>query len=354
MNVTCPSCMAVFRVDPAKIPAAGVRARCSECGGLIGVDAAAGDDFLDAPLPDPASGGDAAALRSPSAEGTGTVPSPGLPGVQTRGEVGGGGTPGNGGGLPAEAAPLSRRASAAAEGAEATPGGLQHDQPAAVTDQGPDSALGDRPARAAGDSAFRLRVDDAEGTGTVHGSLGAGHGMKPTPAESHAAPPPRLPTPPRGVLARPSVVPRASDTLDRPRSGPTTVVATPSTGPSITPADAGGVPEHARGERAAADWPAANAAAASAPRRAINPFLSSDPHQRARRLARALVSDMIAYHPQKRDEGLRAGTLPQLFREEIKKSYEQYVEQVGREFARDTNHFREALNEILAGGSPTF
>ncbi|MGQ0648157.1 MAG: hypothetical protein ACT4P7_11355 [Gemmatimonadaceae bacterium] len=63
---------------------------------------------------------------------------------------------------------------------------------------------------------------------------------------------------------------------------------------------------------------------------------------------------MIAYHPQKREEGARQGTLKQLFREEIKKSYEEYLEQVGREFAEATSHFQDALNEILAGGKRLF
>lgn len=86
----------------------------------------------------------------------------------------------------------------------------------------------------------------------------------------------------------------------------------------------------------------------------INPFLANDPNQKAKRLARALVSDMVAYHPQKRDEGLRAGTLKQLFREEIKKSYEEYVEQIGKEFAESTSHFQDALNDVLAGGKKVF
>ena len=90
------------------------------------------------------------------------------------------------------------------------------------------------------------------------------------------------------------------------------------------------------------------------PRRPGNPFLSNDPNQKARRLARALVSDMVAYHPQKREEGARTGTLKQLFRDEIKKSYEEYVEQVGREFAESTAHFQDALNEVLAGGKRIF
>ena len=89
-------------------------------------------------------------------------------------------------------------------------------------------------------------------------------------------------------------------------------------------------------------------------RRPINPFLSSDPGLKAKRLARALVSDMIAYLPQKREEGLKNGTLKQLFREEIKKSYEEYVEQIGKELAEGTSHFQDALNEILADGKKMF
>jgi hypothetical protein len=86
----------------------------------------------------------------------------------------------------------------------------------------------------------------------------------------------------------------------------------------------------------------------------INPFLANDPNAKAKRLARALVSDIVVYFPQKREEGMRDGTLKQLFREEIKKSYEEYVEQVGREFADGTTHFQDALNDVLAGGKKLF
>jgi hypothetical protein len=89
-------------------------------------------------------------------------------------------------------------------------------------------------------------------------------------------------------------------------------------------------------------------------RSAINPYLASDPNLKARRLARVLVSDMVVYNPDKREEGLRTGSLKQLFREEIKKSYEEYVDQVGKDFAESTQHFQEALNEILAGGKRIF
>lgn len=100
--------------------------------------------------------------------------------------------------------------------------------------------------------------------------------------------------------------------------------------------------------------PTASAPTPSAARAPINPFLRADPSQRARRLARALVSDLVAYHPQKREEGLRDGTLRQLFREDIKKSYEEYMEQVGREIAESAPHFQDALNDVLAGGRRLF
>jgi hypothetical protein len=107
-----------------------------------------------------------------------------------------------------------------------------------------------------------------------------------------------------------------------------------------------------------ASAPAANAAAGGSPstptRAPINPFLANDPNAKARRLARALVSDLVTYFPQRRDEGLRDGTLRELFRDEIKKSQEEYVEQVGRDFAESTTHFQDALNDILAGGQRIF
>ena len=63
---------------------------------------------------------------------------------------------------------------------------------------------------------------------------------------------------------------------------------------------------------------------------------------------------MVAYNPGKREDGHRNGTLKQLFRDEIKKSYEEYVEQVGRDFAESTTHFQDALNDVLAGGKRIF
>ena len=72
------------------------------------------------------------------------------------------------------------------------------------------------------------------------------------------------------------------------------------------------------------------------PLRPVNPFMVQDPKQKARRLARALISDMLVYHPEKRQQGIRDGTLPQLFKDEIEKSWQEYVEQVGADMAQST------------------
>jgi hypothetical protein len=141
-----------------------------------------------------------------------------------------------------------------------------------------------------------------------------------------------------------------------PRSGQQGGPALPATAPAAAPS-AAAAPTAPPANGAIAPSPPAGAAAGVAPgadRRPINPFLANDPNQKARRLARALVSDMVTYLPQKREEGLRNGTLKALFREEIKKSYEEYVEQIGREFAETTSHFQDALNDILAGGKKVF
>jgi len=131
----------------------------------------------------------------------------------------------------------------------------------------------------------------------------------------------------------------ATPASPRPAAPPPSVPPSAPTGPRIIGGGAG----------------SAGAGTPVTPSRApINPFLANDPNAKARRLARALVSDLVTYFPQRREEGLRDGTLRELFREEIKKSQEEYVEQVGRDFAESTTHFQDALNEILAGGQRIF
>ncbi|MDQ3697678.1 MAG: hypothetical protein M3373_06595, partial [Gemmatimonadota bacterium] len=129
------------------------------------------------------------------------------------------------------------------------------------------------------------------------------------------------------------------------RGVPTQAAPTPS---AATPGTRDVTPAASRTQSTAAP------ATGGLPRRPINPFLNNDPNVKARRLARALVSDIVAYFPDKQRDGLENGSLKVLFREEIKKSYEEYVEQVGKEFAEGTSHFRDALNEILAAGTKVF
>ena len=63
---------------------------------------------------------------------------------------------------------------------------------------------------------------------------------------------------------------------------------------------------------------------------------------------------MIVYQPKKRQDAIQSGTLKDDFEEEIKKSWHEYVGQVGKEMAKSTPYWREALNEILAGGRDIF
>jgi hypothetical protein len=105
---------------------------------------------------------------------------------------------------------------------------------------------------------------------------------------------------------------------------------------------------------AAAPAPAPAAPRAAAAGGAARVFGQADPDARARRLARALISDVAAYHPERQEVGLREGRLKELFQDELKKSWQEYVDQVGLELAKSTPYFRDALNEILAKGKRVF
>jgi predicted Zn finger-like uncharacterized protein len=169
-------------------------------------------------------------------------------------------------------------------------------------------------------------------------------------AEADAAAPAAAPSTPE-IAYTPQPAPAAVPTpapapvaTPAPAAAPTPVEAPrPAPAPAAAPAPA---------PRPAAPTPAP-APAASAPR-APSPFGANDPAAKARRLARALVSDIVTYFPDRRDKALAEGTLKREFMEEIKKSWEEYVAQVGAETARTTPFFREALNDILAKGQQVF
>ena len=71
-------------------------------------------------------------------------------------------------------------------------------------------------------------------------------------------------------------------------------------------------------------------------------------------LARALVSDIKVYNRELYDTAKAEGNLLEALGAEIKKSWELYKEKVTPEVANSTDHFRDALNEILADGEKVF
>src|SRR5512141_296234 len=273
MNVSCPQCSTVYRVDPAKVPEGGVRARCSTCGGVIPVGIAASSSARRTPA-DAMS--DAFAQKRPT-------PGPFVP--------------------PARRPTPAQPSSPASAPMRHTPPTPQRATPAPSPRVTP---------------AATPRVTPITPQRAVAPVPSATLPPRPTPPAQMSVPPISVPpvTPPSAASTSPStpVIPISS--------------AAPAT--STPPAQTG------------------------AGRRPINPFLARDPSLRAKRLARALVSDMVAYYPAKHAEGLEKGTLKELFRDEIKKSYEEYVAQVGSDFARSTTHFQESLNEVLGAGRKIF
>ena len=153
------------------------------------------------------------------------------------------------------------------------------------------------------------------------------------------------------VAPRPAVQPATSVPSQSPSPRPSGNVGTGVSGSSPTSRPSAPVPSVSNPPAATAPQVAPSGPATRTP---INPFLANDPHAKAKRLARALISDLVTYFPQKRQDGLRDGTLKQLFKEEIQKSYEEYVAQVGKEFSESTPHFQDALNDLLAGGQKVF
>lgn len=98
--------------------------------------------------------------------------------------------------------------------------------------------------------------------------------------------------------------------------------------------------------------PAAKPAAKTA-RRTASRGVARD-SDRAKRLARVLVSDILCYNQNRRDRALVEGNLMEALSDEIKKSWELYKDKVGADVANSTDFFKEALNEILADGQKVF
>ncbi|MCK5650683.1 MAG: hypothetical protein KAJ42_04865, partial [Gemmatimonadetes bacterium] len=99
----------------------------------------------------------------------------------------------------------------------------------------------------------------------------------------------------------------------------------------------------------AAEEPEPEAADAGRPN-----FSRRDPKDRAARLARVLVSDIVLYNSARHEKSVEAGTIREDFQDEVDKSWSEWVEQVGSDIAESTDFWREALNQILAKGEELF
>ena len=67
----------------------------------------------------------------------------------------------------------------------------------------------------------------------------------------------------------------------------------------------------------------------------------------ARRIARAVVSDIALYNAKKVEEGISNDTLFDLLKMEIEEGKEYYRGRVDPELARSANYFNEALVDVL-------
>lgn len=97
---------------------------------------------------------------------------------------------------------------------------------------------------------------------------------------------------------------------------------------------------------------------ATAPKPAPSPgpiqFGKRTPEDKARSLARSLVFDLITYNPDKHTEALAAGTLVEVFSDEIGKSWKEYQAQIDPDVMAQGTFFDDALNELLANGESVF
>jgi hypothetical protein len=78
--------------------------------------------------------------------------------------------------------------------------------------------------------------------------------------------------------------------------------------------------------------------------------------ERARRLAKALASDLVLYNQDKVDQGLRDGSLAQLLGSEIRRSWEYFCQQIPKHIVEGAGSqlFKEQLNKIVGKGKEIF
>lgn len=159
---------------------------------------------------------------------------------------------------------------------------------------------------------------------------------------------------------RPDAMPQDATPAPPPAPAPPQA---PDEGLVLEPASAAATVDPGIPEAPASPSPQAMPASGAAPSpQADTTVAVADPPRPARRrrrdkaemLARALVSDILVYNREARDQAVAEGKLLEVLGPEIKKSWELYKEKVGAEAASSTTYFKDALNEILADGQSVF
>jgi predicted Zn finger-like uncharacterized protein len=333
-TVECPSCETGFPVDPAKVPPGGVRARCSVCGGIFPVDVPGPSDVAAEP----------AALDPSSAPATATRQETVVdePPVSTADRLGEASFPE--GGPDPELGPepwsgVDDDATAAAvdveeEGWEDAEVEAEHEPPEGVEIEVEESGWEgvEVEAEEKGWGAIEVEADiEAEPEVEVEEEESADEAVEEAvEAEAEEA---------------------VEDVLEAEveveKGGWQALEGAIEVEPEAERFDLGS----AFGGERSAEVAAPDEAA---PLPQSFQFGQRDPHDKARRLARVLVSDIITYNPERYLQALENDTLREDFDEEIRKSWAEYVEQVGSEMARETRYWTEALNDLLARGRPVF
>lgn len=366
MNVGCPSCNTVYRIDPAKVPEAGVRARCTVCSSVIPVTRD-GEEPSPAPTTVAAGTRPVPEPREPSASQEEIAATLGEAFIAPPEEPGGADseTPVTEAAPAPPPVPVARSAQPASPGLATEPSGpdSQPAGPTAVPAGHPPTPVPETPSpvarRVGGLRVTRPFSQPGPGHTPSPSQQGQGQGQGQVPQRPTA--PVFRPTPGRPLKpasappAEPRVTATAPTVAEPAMPAEPAAPSPPTTTPAVTEATpAVGKPLVAQPAPPDQTTEAAVPAIPVPSKPGINPFMSRDPKLKARRLARALISDMIVYQPEKRQEALDGGNLKEVFEGEIKKSWAEYVGQVGEEIANSTPYFTEALNEILAGGQPVF
>jgi predicted Zn finger-like uncharacterized protein len=343
MNLECAQCQARYRIDDAVIPPQGARVRCRHCSNVIAIPApvielAPSDLEL---IPPPAKdSGPPSLVEIPVGEPRMAPTAPSMPEQPPALTESYADTPVVAPAVPPTPAPPTPAMSPAPA---ASPTLASPQAPAAPSPSpAPPDAFehfGQAPA-----SPPPMSEEFERFTPTMAVPATTPPTQAPSMAESSGAP----------VLAPPAPsvepVPRMENT--------TPAASLETTSPALAgPVVAAEAPEEAATASASPQAVGSPLAAAISGGSPIPDGLSPEErtkHEKARRLARVLASDIAIYNREKKDQGAREGNLVAVLGYEIKKSWEVYKERVGAEFANSTPYFRDALNDMLAEGKKIF